>query len=284
MGFWHGLKNWLVGGDATKGLETRGQNADYVDGFLKNQLGGVNQRLAPQVQAQQVDGSQQGQIRDQQLGQAQYLQGIMQGNHAGAGEMAVNRQVGQASAAQQAAARMARGANAALAARTAARNTADIGVAGAGQAAQAQMADQQQAAGQLGQALSGIRGQDLSFAGQNAQFRQQAGQQNQDAMLRQMMMNDQASSGYLGQLMGLDAQQFQAEMAKRNMAAQDQGHLGTLLQIGGTLAGAAVGGPAGAAIGGKIGGAAGGGGYTAAQADQLARNAGPGNGLIRPGG
>jgi len=253
-----GITNWLFGGDATNAINDKLAHGDQMGGFIQQQLGGVNQRQAPIAQAAQLGqaaqlaNGPQADARSQLGGVTSQLQRIMSGQQAGAGELAVNRQVGQATAAQQAAARMARGANAALAARNAARNTADIGVAGAGQAAQAQLQDQANATGQLGGILGQMRGQDIDLAAQNAQlqqqrmlqqgaFNQQTGLANQDAALRQMGMNDQASLGYLAQLLGVDQAQLQAQLAKQQIALQDKGHLGSLLQSLGTIGAAAAG-------------------------------------------
>ncbi|MGN6107230.1 MAG: hypothetical protein ACTHU0_19135 [Kofleriaceae bacterium] len=259
MSFWGGVKNWLFGGNATEGLNTRGENADFAQGFLRNQVSGLGGREAPRAQAAQLgsaaqlNGGPQDQVRQQQQQAVGHLQGIMSGQQAGAGELAVNRQVGQAGAAQQAAARMARGANAALAARNAARNTADIGLGGAQQASIAQMQDQANATGQLAGILGTMRGQDLDLAGQNAQlaqqrmlqqgqFNQQANLANQQAALAQTGMNDQAQMGYLAQLLGMDQAQFAAELAKRGLAQQDKGVFPGLLQAGGQVGAAFAGG------------------------------------------
>lgn len=246
-------KNWLVGGNATKGLDTQGANSGFAGGILRDQLGALGGRAAPTAQAAQLDGAAQlaggpqDQVRAQQMQTAGYLQGVLGGTQRGAGELAVNRQVGQATAAQQAAMHAARGANAALAARNAMRNTADIGLAGAGQAAQAQLADQQMAAGQLSGLLGQTRGQDLDLAGQNATlqqqrmlqqgaFNQQTGLANQGAQLQMAGMNDAARQGYLAQLLGMDQATFQREMMKRQLASADKGVLPGLLQSGGQLA------------------------------------------------
>lgn len=303
MGIWSDAKQWMFGGGATEGLDTKGAHYGQASSYLQNALGGVNQRQAPTAQAAQLGSAAQlangpqADARAQLGGVTGQLQRIMSGQQAGAGELAVNRQVGQATAAQQAAARMARGANAALAARNAARNTADIGLAGAGQAAQAQMQDQQGATNALGGILGQMRAQDIDLAGQNAQlqqqrmlqqgaFNQQTGLANQQAALQQMSLNDQAAQSYLAQMLGMDAQQFQREMAKRQLAAQDTGHLGSLLQglgsIGTTYATGGFGG--GPLFGG--GGGSGGGGLPS---DAQIRNdygygtTGP-NGLVTPAG
>lgn len=253
-----GLTNWLVGGDATDAINPNLKHGNEMGSFIQGQLGTVGDRQAPTSTAAQLgpaaqlDGSMQADARNQMGGVASQLQRIMSGQQAGAGELAVNRQVGQATAAQQAAARSSRGANAALAARQAARNTADIGVAGAGQAAQAQMQDQQGATSQLGSLLGGMRGQDIDMASQNAQltqqqrvqqgaFNQQTGLANQQAQLAQTGMNDQANLGYLSQLLGVDQAQLNAMLAKQQIALQDKGHLGSLLQGAGTIGAAAAG-------------------------------------------
>jgi hypothetical protein len=242
----------LHGGEATKGLDAKGANTDYAQSVMRYNLGGVENRQAPTATAAQLgaaaqlDGGPQDQARAQQQQTAGFLQGVMSGQNAGAGEIAVNRQVGQAQAAQQAQARMARGPMAALAARGMARNQADINLAGAGQAAQAQMQDQQGAAGQLGGVLQGMRGQDLDFAGQNAQFQQQrmlqqgafnqqTGLANQASQLQMTGMNDQAMQGYLQGLTGLDQAEYQRELAKRQIMLGDRGSAGNVMNSGGGM-------------------------------------------------
>lgn len=206
-----GIQNWLFGGDATKDMPSQPQSAD----LQRSYLGGMLNRQAPSM-----DVSQSNQARGQQSNLAGMLTGIANGTQKGAGEMAVNRQVGQAQAAQTAGASMARGANAALAQRQAARMTADIGVNGAGQAAIAQQNDQTNAVGQLGGLLSGMRQQDMGVAGAN-----------QNAQMQQQQMQISA----LAQMLGVDEATLRADLAKRQLASQDKGNLGTLMQIGGQL-------------------------------------------------
>jgi hypothetical protein len=108
------------------------------------------------------------------------------------------------------------------------------------------MQDQSNALGQLGGVLGQGREQDIGMAGQNANlqqqrnlqqgaFQQQSNLANQQAQLAQTGMNDAANQGYLGQMLGMDQQSFQNEMAKRQLGMQDQGHFGQLLQLGGGL-------------------------------------------------
>jgi hypothetical protein len=227
---WIQDNDFLSGGDATKSIPGRPENMTYATGYAKDQLGALAQRNAPMSNAASLDNTYQLGARNQMQGLADRLGMMATGQQAGAGELGVNRQVSQATAAQQAAARMARGANAALAMRNAARNTADIGLAGAGQAAQAQMLDQQGANAQLGGLLSGMRGQDIGVASQNAGFQQQANLANQNAQLQQTGMNDQMKLGLLANMLGWDQAALAAALGKAGIAASDKGIMPGLLQ------------------------------------------------------
>lgn len=231
---------------------------------------GASGRSAPTMQTTQLNGLQQDQARQAQWDQAQRLGQISSGQQRGAGEMAVNRQLGQAAAAQISAARSARGANAALAYRNSARNQADLGLAGAGQAQQAQMADQSAANQQLAQAYAQIRGQDLDYAGANAQLGQAAQQENLRAQLAQTGMNDQRQQALLQQQLAWQ----QAPIDNQIRAAQAQG--GNKGMLGGILGAAGLGLTAYSAFGG------GGGGAT--EATGGGDDAGLGDGLIDPYG
>jgi hypothetical protein len=256
-------KNFLFGGDATKGIDAQPKQYDYATGQLRDIVGSAQGRLAPTITGAQLDPAMLGQSRAGMYDTAGRLTGIAQGTAPGAGEIAVNRQVGQATAAQQAAARAAHGANSALAFRNAARNTMDIGLAGAGQAAQAQAIDQQAANAQLAQLYAQAYGLDTSVAGQNAQLQQQAAIQNQQAQLTQTQLNDARQIQALGQMLGWDQARINAELAKAGIAATDKGVMPGLLQAGGQIAGAYATGGASMAAGGAGGG--GGGGSLAAQ-------------------
>lgn len=227
-----GVKNLIFGGDATKGISTKPQNYDAATAQLGQIASAAGGRAAPQAAGTQLDGVPQGQARQGLMDLTGRLGAVASGQQAGAGELAVNRQIGQASAAQASAARAARGANAALAARNAARNQADIGLAGAGQAAAAQMQDQQSANAQLGQTFGQMRQGDIDFAGQNAQLGQQAQLENMRARLAQTGMNDQQQIAALGQQLGWDQARINAELQRAAIAAGDKGILPGLLQAG----------------------------------------------------
>ncbi len=285
-----GAGNLLFGGDATKAFDNKLGQYDRATTQLGQIATDASGRAAPTAQAtmagrtqlgpaSQLAPGQMAQSRGGMLGVASQLGGIASGQTAGAGEMGVNRQVGQATAAQSAAARMARGANSALAFRQAARNTADIGLAGAGMAGEAQRADQQGALNQLGGIYGSMYGQDANVASQNAQLGQQVTMQqgamdqqttlanaqagntvalaNLQAQLAQTGLNDQQQMQALGQMLGWDQARIQAELAKAQVAAGDKGMLPGLLQAGGAIGAAYATGGASAVAGGA-GGAGGG--------------------------
>lgn len=240
---------------------------DFLRGNYQDSASTVGQRQAPQAggtqlgrvglaPAAQVDPSQQAQVRAMQMAQAQRLGAIASGQQQGAGELAVQRQLAQAAAAQQAQARMQRGLSGASAARGAARNLSQLGVTGAGQAQMAALQDQQAANQQLGSLYDQTRGADLSIAAQNAQLAQQTGLQqgqlNQQAMLQQgqmdqatqlanmnaqlqmLGMNDEARRAYLNQLAQMNQSEVAARTGQAQVAMQQQdAYRGQLMQAGG---------------------------------------------------
>jgi hypothetical protein len=187
------------------------------------------QQMAMSRLAPQLAGGPQDQFRQGQMGQVQQLQGIASGQQQGAGELAAQRQVQNALAAQQAMARGARGGNAGLAMRNAATNAAGLGLAGAGQAQQAALQDQQSAQGLLAQSLGQGRGQDIGLAGQNAQL--QAGTQQ---------LNDQLYQNMLQQLQGLGRDEQMARMGAWQANKAAPGLIGPLLSAGGQIGAAAA--------------------------------------------
>lgn len=260
--------NWWFGGSTPQ--NTQYQDRDKISGLIDRGFVGkhnITQMQAPQMQAAQagpaaqmygaqlnmgIDPFRQGQL--QQIGQ---LQGIASGQQQGAGELAAQRQIQQALAAQQSQARMARGSNAALAYRNAANQSAALGSTGAGMGQQAAIQDQQNAHAALTGALGQGRGMDVNVAGQNAGFQQQAGLQNASFQQQTGLANagfqqgaNQANAGFqqqgqqlnsqnylqlLQQLGNMDANQLQAQ----NAAGQNKGMAGPLLSAGGQI-GAAV--------------------------------------------
>lgn len=198
----------------------QGQIQDLIGQGLQNRTG---------TAAPQLASGPQNQFRSGQMAQVQQLQGIASGQQQGAGELAAQRQVQNALAAQQGMARMARGGNAGMANLSAARGAGAVGLAGAGLGQQAAMQDQQGAQAMLAQALGQGRGQDISLAGQNAQLTQQQGAQNNQMYIQ-----------LLSQLTGMDANQLAAKLGLYQTDKQSPGLLGSLLSAGGQIAAAAV--------------------------------------------
>lgn len=191
----------------------------------------MQQMMAQQAaQAQAADPAAQAQWRQMQFNQAQQLARMANGQQQGAGELAVQRQVQNALAAQQAATRNVRGGgNAGLGLLAGARNAAGVGLSGAGQGQQAASQDQWNAMGALSGALGQGRQQDLGLMGtqqQNNQFNAQAQNERYGQNLNALSAND--------------AQRMQAQQAAMGSTLGQQGLLGGLISAGGQLGGAAI--------------------------------------------
>lgn len=226
---WHGAHNWFVGGDATKNIDPKLAGFDQAQA----QLGGLSQQQAPQIAGTQLATGQTDQSRAGLMGTADSLGRIASGQQAGAGELAVNRQLGAANAQQASLARQAHGANSALAYRNAGRMMADQGLQGAGMAAQAQMQDQQAANALRGQLYGQAYNQDASMAQQNAQLGQQAQLANQQATLQNRALQTQA----LGQQLGWSQAQIDEQIKRGAVESADKGIIGGLFGgLGGGLA------------------------------------------------
>jgi hypothetical protein len=198
-------------------------------------VGNAQGRVAPSMYGSQFGVDPTG--RQGILDTTGRLGRIAAGTQQGAGEMAVNAQVGRANAAQMAAARASRGANAALAFRNAQRNQMDIGLAGAGQAGVARLQDQAAANQQLGGLFTNLYGQDAGVAAQNAQLAQAAQQANLNAQLQQRQLNDAYQIQALGQMQGWSQQQidaYRAQLQQQQIDLQKPNLMGNLLQGAGT--------------------------------------------------
>ena len=185
-------------------------------GTITPGLGNAQGRAAPTIDPA---------FRNAQLQQMGQLQGIASGTQQGAGELAVQRQVGNALAAQQAGARMARGPMAGLAARGAANQSAAIGLSGAGMGQQAALQDQSAAQGLLAQLGAQGRAGDLGV-----------GQLQQN----QTQLNDQYQLGLLSQLTGLSIAQLQAQAQEYAAKMSKPGMAGPLIGAAGQIGAAAA--------------------------------------------
>lgn len=212
------VQQLLDPGHFTQNVQSPGtqyRNQAQIDQYIQQGMAGANQ-AAPQVGPMSAD--QQAQFRQMQMLQAQQLQGVASGQQQGAGELAVQRQMQNAQAAQQAMARMNRGNNAGAGYLGAARNTAGIGISGAGMGQQAAMSDQMNAQGMLTSALGQGRSQDIGLRGQDIGI----AQGNQNAQMQQYGLNTQRGLGYLGQQTGMDQSQLAAALAQYQTQKQTQ--------------------------------------------------------------
>lgn len=196
-------------------------NAQLVNGYTQ----GSQQAMG--VAAPQMDPTQQAQFRAMQMAQAQQLQGVASGQQQGAGELAVQRQMANAQAAQQAQANMVRGGgNSGMAFRNAAVNQAGLAQSGVGQAQQAALSDQQAAQGQLANVTGQARTQDQSLAQNNAQLTQQ-----------QTAQNNQANLGYLNGLTGENQAMLNAQTSAYGASQANKGAAGGLINSAGSILG-----------------------------------------------
>ncbi len=180
--------------------------------------GNAAQMNFAQAMQQQINQGQSNQERAAQLG----LQGQLQAAAAGQGPSVANLQLQQATqqnlkAQMAAAASMRGGVNPALAQRNLGLQGAATGQQAAAQSAMIKMQEQQAAQANLGNLLSGVRGQDINMAQTQAQLNQQAALQN--AAQRQAAFGQNA--GFLQQANMQNAQLGQ-NMTLANMDAWNQ--------------------------------------------------------------
>lgn len=239
------LGQTLFGGGATDPRKAQLQDGGYMRGYIKQRLGGLDGRQAPQAGNTQIAMGPQDQWRQREMALADSLGRVASGAEKGAGEMAVGRQFQQGLAAQMAQSRMARGGNAGIAARAAARSAGDMTVNAAGQSSQAALQDQGVARQLLAGVLNQGRGADIGLATNQAGMNQQTSLANMHAKLQMMGMNDQAALAYLAQMNQMSIAEMQARLAQEQTNAQDTGLFGDLLQAGGGLGAAYLGRPGG---------------------------------------
>lgn len=198
-----------------------------VPGYDKTrqQIGDMmGQRMAqPGVQ---IDTQPQGQVRDNQAAFVQALQQQAAGQGPSMADVQAQRamQAARANASSMAASASGQGVSPALAAALAGRQTEAATNDIAGQAIQGRIAEQMGAQQTLGQALSGMREQDIGLAGQQAGV----GLQNQGQI-------DDMVKAYMGLGLSYDQAQAQAQMAYQ----QQQGQMAMQMRdINANLAGA----------------------------------------------
>lgn len=181
---------------------------------LQNYQQTAGNMQAQQVQGQQLASGQSQQTRDQQGQLNSMLMNAAQGNGPSAANQVLQQsQEAQIAAARSAAASAGGDSNPFLAQRAADQQMQQAMAQGGVAAAQQRAQEQQNAMGQLGGQLQGMRSQDMDLASQQAQLNQQANLANQQAGLSQNAQNQQAQQFALQNQLGLNSQQLQANMA-----------------------------------------------------------------------
>jgi len=216
--------SWWWGGDTytpDPSAAKLGGRAGEVTGTIGGALGGLASAGALGPVGFNAQGSQRWGLQQQQL--ADQLARVANGQQAGAGERAVNRQIGSALAQQQSVANSARGANALLAGREAARPAAGLGVTGAGMAHEAALQDQTAARGLQANVLQQGRQGSMSEA---------------LGSLQAQGMNQQQALAYMQQLTGMDMGEMQARIQQEGIQAgsYQQGMIGQALSGASSLA------------------------------------------------
>jgi hypothetical protein len=211
---------------------------------LRNQkignTGNLNLDFGAQIAARQAQpgvefaGAPQAEARAQQMAFAQQLMQQAQGGGPSITGMQAEQAGQQLLANQLAAAQSARGTSAGLLQRQALQNLA----AGQGQIAQQAMLgrlqEQQQAQGMLGQALAGLRAQDIGVAQSQAQTQLQS-QAARDAYAQALMQ--QAQQRDIGQAQLTQAGMQDAWRAEEQAKQRRAGGIGSAIKIGQSIAG-----------------------------------------------
>lgn len=194
-----------------------------------------------QMQQAQMDPTQQAQFRGDQQSLVQALQARAMGQGGPSqAEMQMRQGMGDIARQQRAAAAGARGMSPALAQKMAAQNIAQAQQGMVGQTGMLRAQEQAQAQQSLGSVLSGARGQDIGMTqlgqqgsmfnagqfnqalGQNAGFQQQAGLANQQAALQAQGQQDAMQQFFMGNQLGIDANQFAATQGYEQMRSSNE--------------------------------------------------------------
>jgi len=248
-----GFTDWLLGKDPEK------YDPNTEQGIAARTLSGprhdydVNSSYA---QGSQLNVGNYNQVRGEQLGLGQTLKDAIAGKGPSAAGMAAQAQRDAALSNAAALTAGRRGRSGALGA-IAANNAASAGISQAGQnEAIGRAQEMAQARGEYGGLLSGMAGQDINIAGQNANLAQNAAQFNARLQQEAALANQAAQMGI--SVEELKARQQQEAYSYSNLDPGSQGALGGILAAGGALAGGALGGVGGAKLGAGIGGSIGG--------------------------
>jgi len=181
------------------------------------------QRQGAGMRAHQGYRGQQAQMRGQQLDYISQLQAMAAGTGGpSAAEQVVQSQRDKNIAQASALAASGQGISPALAMKQAQDQAGASGQAAAQQAATIRSQEAMQAQQMLGGAISGVRGQDIGWAMDNAGLRQQGAMANLDAQMQQRQMNDQMTQQFMQMGLSLEEARMQAGMELEKLKADQQ--------------------------------------------------------------
>lgn len=164
--------------------------------------------------AAQINTGQSDQMRGRQMGLADLLDAQARGTGGpSAAELQMRRGADQNVANAMGMMAAQRGSNAGAAMRQIGQQRAAIGAQTNADAGLMRAQEQMSAQNQLGQLLTGVRGQDMSMATGQAQLQQQAGLANLQSSVQQRAMNDQMVQYYTSAGMSLDQAKLAAQQA-----------------------------------------------------------------------
>jgi hypothetical protein len=187
-------------------------------------------RQGPMAGAAQAYGTEQQQLRSQQLDYLSQLRGMAQGTAGpSAAEQVVQSQRERNVAQAAALAASGQGVSPALAMKQAQEQQAQAGQAAGQQAAQIRSQEQQQAIAQLGGAMAGMRGQDIGWAQSQAQLRQQTSLANLDAQMQQRQLNDQMTQQFMNMGLSIEEARMQAGIELEKLRAEQQSQMNAML-------------------------------------------------------
>lgn len=201
------------------------KDLDARVGQAQDNAARYDSRAAPVSGQTQIDTGNENQARGQQWNLAQMLSAQTQGQGPSLAQMQLQKATDANIRQAMALGASQRGVGAGAAMRSIANNTAMAQQQAGADSAALRLQEQQAAQNQLGQLLAGMRGQDQSIAGSQAQLNQQVALANQQAQLGMTGLNDTQNRFYGQTANDLYSQQMAAQQAREQAAIQYEGML-----------------------------------------------------------
>lgn len=201
------------------------QNLDQRVAQNQERAAQYDARGAPVAGQTRIDTGNENQARGQQYSLAQTLAAQANGQGPSLAQMQLQKATDANIHQAMALGASQRGVGAAGVMRSVANNTAMAQQQAAADSAALRLQEQQASQNQLGQLLAGMRGQDQSIAGSQAQLNQQVALANQQAQLGMTGLNDAQNRYYAQAGTDLYSQQMAARQAREDEAIRYEGML-----------------------------------------------------------